>query len=515
MRWRLLIVLTLLGAITVAAFAVPLGVSLAESRTREFLLTRDADLQRFTALANSYVNNGRPGALFDELRAYRDLYGEPIAVVSTRGAAAFAVDLDTNDPEVAGAVSRALRNQQDTPLDFLTPWSSDHVVLAKTAGTDANINGAVVVSASTAAARADISRSWLFILIGVLAALTALVAFAMAVSSWVLRPLGRLSLEIEQLSAGLPFRPTSTDDQNGARVTSDKGPPELRSLSRTFQRMARAVRGSNQAQRRLVADTAHQLRNPLAALQLRLDALDGLVAPAAETGYQRAVGESVRLAEILDDLLALSSAEAAARTERSEPPWCLPRSVIIDRVQFWQHTADLHHTVLQITDDGSEMAAAIGPGELGQILDVLLDNACKYAGTGTTVTADVRASTLTEAAASPHDAPVTRTRVVITIADNGRGVPADELQRLTDRFYRGTSANAPDGSARPGTGLGLAIVDALVTAAGAELVVSQTPGGGLTFTITVPLTDHTSPDVVVLDTTSRDAVGVSQSEVRQ
>src|SRR6478672_3005403 len=159
MRWRMLIVLTLLGAVTVAAFAVPLGVSLAESRTREFLLTRDTDLQRFTALANSYVTNGTPGALFDELRAYRDLYGEPIAVVSTRGAPPFAVDLDTNNPEVAGAISRALRNQQDPPLDFLTPWSTDQVVLAKTAGTDANINGAVVVSASTAAARADITRS--------------------------------------------------------------------------------------------------------------------------------------------------------------------------------------------------------------------------------------------------------------------------------------------------------------------------------------------------------------------
>jgi signal transduction histidine kinase len=515
MRWRMLIVLTLLGAVTVAAFAVPLGVSLAESRTREFLLTRDTDLQRFTALANSYVTNGTPGALFDELRAYRDLYGEPIAVVSTRGAPAFAVDLDTNDPEVAGAVSRALRNQQDPPLDFLTPWSTDQVVLAKTAGTDANINGAVVVSASTAAARADITRSWLFILLGVLAALTALVAFAMAVSGWVLRPLGRLSLEIEQLSAGLPFRPTSSGDQHDARVTPDKGPPELRSLSRTFQRMARAVRGSNQAQRRLVADTAHQLRNPLAALQLRLDALDGLVAPAAEAGYQRAVGESVRLAEILDDLLALSSAEAAARTERSEPPWCLPLAVITDRVQFWQHTADLHHTVLQITDDGSEPAAAIGSSELGQILDVLLDNACKYAGTGTTVTADVRTSTLTEAAASLHEGLVTRTWVVITIADNGRGVPADELQRLTDRFYRGTSANASDGSARPGTGLGLAIVDALVTAAGAELVVSQTPGGGLTFTITVAAAENTSPEMAGADDNPVVESSAAPSEVRQ
>jgi two-component system OmpR family sensor kinase len=105
--------------------------------------------------------------------------------------------------------------------------------------------------------------------------------------------------------------------------------------------------------------------------------------------------------------------------------------------------------------------------------------------------------------------------VVITIADNGRGVPADELQRLTDRFYRGTSANASDGSARPGTGLGLAIVDALVTAAGAELAVSQTPGGGLTFTITVAAAENTSPEVTGADDNPVVETSATQSQVRQ
>jgi signal transduction histidine kinase len=513
MRWRLLIVLTLLGAVTVAAFAIPLGVSQAQSRTREFLLTRDADLQRFAALANSYVTNGPPGGLFDEFRAYRDLYGEPIAVVSTRGAPPFAVDLDTNDPEVAGAVSRSLRNQQDTPVDFLTPWSSDRVVLAKTAGTDASINGAVVVSASTAQARADITRSWLFILLLVVAALTALVAFAMVVSGWVLRPLGRLSNEIERLSSGLPFRPVATEEV--AQVQKAQGPPELRTLSRTFDRMARAVRGSNEAQRRLVADTAHQLRNPLAALQLRLDALDGLVAPAAEIGYQRAIGESVRLAGILDDLLALSSAEAAARAENGELPRCLPRSVIADRVQFWQHTAELQQMNLRTSEhNGPEPAAVIGSGELGQILDVLLDNACKYSGRGTTVTLDVRAIAppITDVASTDHAA--LPGQVVITVADNGRGVPPQELGQLTDRFYRGSSANHPAGSAQPGTGLGLAIVDALVTAAGARLALSTTPGGGLTFTITIPAMRAEPAKILVADETSQMTTGRDSTGVR-
>ena len=158
MRSRLLVVLTILGALTVIAFAVPLMLAQAESRTREFLLTRDADLQRFASLADSYVTGGPPGSLFDELRAYRDLYGEPVAVVSTRSVDPFTVDLDLADPQVADAITRALRNQQDTPVDRLTPFADDRLVLVKTTGTDAHINGAIVVSASTAAARSDIAR---------------------------------------------------------------------------------------------------------------------------------------------------------------------------------------------------------------------------------------------------------------------------------------------------------------------------------------------------------------------
>ncbi|TKV57367.1 HAMP domain-containing histidine kinase [Nakamurella flava] len=469
MRARIVLVLTILGALTVIAFAVPLMLTQAESRTRQLVLTRESDLQRFAALAGSWATGGPSGSLFDELRAYEQLYGEPIAVVSTRGVAPFSVGLDLNDPDVAGAIAGAVRNQPQTPDDRITPTGPDRRVFARTIGADTDISGAVVVAASTAAARADITRVWAIVAAGGVVALLALVAFAVAVSAWVLRPLRRLTVELTELAAGLPFR---AGPGQAPVEPLGGGPPELRALSGTFERMARTVRGSVTSQRQLVADAAHQLRNPLAALQLRLDALDGLLAPGAQPGYAKAVAESERLAEVLDDLLALSSAEAARSTVRT----CLPRMVVVDRVEFWSSTADAAGVRLDVVPPAAagEPDVSMGQVELGQILDVLLDNACRYAGAGASVQVSVET-----------DAPDGRF-VTVSVADTGRGVPPTELDRLTTRFYRGSTSAQSDGTRSRGTGLGLAIVEALVTSAGARMSIGPTPGGGLTIGVRIP-----------------------------
>lgn len=472
-----MLVLTILGALTVVAFALPLMLTQAESRTRELVLTRQNDLQRFAALADSWAIGGPSGSLFDELRAYQQLYGEPIAVVSTRGVPAFSVGLDLTDPEAAGAIARAVRNQPQASDELITPGGPERRVLARTIGADTDINGAVVVGASTAAARTDIARQWLIVVAGGVVVLLALVGFAVAVSAWVLRPLRRLTTELTDLADGLPFR---AGPQEEPAAPSGRGPPELRALSGTFRRMARTVRGSVTSQRQLIADAAHQLRNPLAALQLRLDSLDGLVAPQARAGYERAVAESERLGEVLDDLLALSSAEAA----RSSGTTCLPVTVVADRVEFWSPAAQAAGVRLNF-GPAPGIGSAAAPGgapavlmsrvELGQILDVVLDNACRYAGAGSTVRVDV-----TDEEGGPGGS------VTLTVADNGRGVPPEELARLTTRFYRGSSSARLDGTRPPGTGLGLAIVEALATSAGARLSVGPTDGGGLTVRLSIP-----------------------------
>ena len=481
MRTRLLLVLAILGAIVVAGFAVPLALSSADLRTRQFVLSRDGDLQRFADLADSYVRNSGAGLLLEEIAAYYNLYGDAVAVVSTRGASPHAVGTTLDNPEVSAAVGRALRNERSSGLDLLTPWSPPTAVFAKPIGTGAQVNGAVVIVASTERPRNDILQTWLLIGLGSLTAVAGFGVLALAVSRWVLRPLEKVSHRMQELTDSLPFaRAVASVDDEPARLpaTSESGPPEFRQLSQAFEKMATTVHTSAEAQSRLVADTAHQLRNPLTALQLRLDLLEPQVRTEGTKSYRRALGETLRLEEILDDLLALSVAETP-RAPQTGAGSCLPYMVALDRAETWSETAAASNVTIEVQANPAEDPAAISTGDLEQALDVLLDNACKYAGPGTTVRISVESMT---------PAGTGEGCVTVTVADDGAGVLPSELKLITRRFFRGTVASPPpgEGNARNGTGLGLSIVEALIERNGGNVTARETPGGGLTMVLSIP-----------------------------
>ncbi|HET7139562.1 MAG TPA: HAMP domain-containing sensor histidine kinase [Arthrobacter sp.] len=487
MRNRLMLVLAVLTALAVTGFGFPLAASIADARTQQFVLSRDSDLQRFVGLASGYVTTGNPGSLFEEMRIYHDLYGDSLAVVSTKGQPSHGEGISPEAPAISDSVARALRNQAAANLGALTPWGPDEVVFAKPVGTDGQLDGAVLIVTSTSAVKADISQQWLYILLGMTAALIAFGILAAGVSRWVLRPLDLLSRRLRHLTASLPFGATASD-----RVTSPdaapvrQGPPELRALSRSFEQMAAAVERSSLSQRRLVADAAHQLRNPLAALQLRLDFLEPHVTAAGHNNYERAAAESLRFTAILDDLLALATAEAPLAGEEKQKARCVPSAVAADRAAFWQDAAagrgvelmyDGGPAGVDAAPDAEGAAAAITGGALDQVLDVLIDNACKYAGAG----AHVRVSCAVRPASGGSGG-----SVAVTVADNGPGVDDDQRARLTERFYRGAATADRSGSGRPGTGLGLAIADALLASFGGSLEFGATPGGGLTAVVHLP-----------------------------
>ncbi|MFJ5956391.1 sensor histidine kinase [Paenarthrobacter sp. NPDC092416] len=468
MRTRLLLVLAILGAIVVAGFAVPLALSSADLRTRQFVLSRDGDLQRFADLADNYVRNAGPGLLLEEIAAYNSLYGDAVAVVSTRGASAQAVGTTLDDPEVSEAVGRALRNERSSGLELLTPWSPDTAVFAKPIGSGAQVNGAVVIVASTDGPRGDILRIWLLIGAGSITAVAVFGLLALALSRWILRPLDKVSQRMQELTESLPVSKAAGSGAAPLPEHTAGGPPEFQLLSKAFEKMATTVHASADAQSRLVADTAHQLRNPLTALQLRLDLLEPQVRGDGTKSYQRALGETLRLEEILDDLLALSVAETP-RARQLGHEYCLPLAVAQERADFWAETAAAAEVALEVQDSTGGPAASISTGDLEQSLDVLLDNACKYAGRGATVRISVDTN---------DDA-----RVMVTVADDGAGVQPSELTLITRRFFRGTAAQ-PE---KPGgTGLGLSIVEALIQRNGGSVSTRETPGGGLTVILTLP-----------------------------
>lgn len=477
MRTRLLLVLAVLGAIVVTAFAVPLALSTAEARTQELMASRQADVQRFAGLADDYVRTGSQGLVQEEMDAYHELYAEGVAVVSTRGIGSYSAGVTPDDPQVADAVDSVLRNQRPSTPDILTPWGASSVVLAQSVGTGTQVNGAVVVVASTEQARADIGVRWLLIGLGMASALVLFGVLAVSVSRWVLRPLDRLSHRIKTLVDTLPFTPPPNDDGAPKGREVETGPPELRALSRSFSTMASAVEHSVEAQRRLIADTAHQLRNPLAALQLRLDTLGALIPPQGRAGFDRALSELQRLQALLHDMLALSSAELPRDSTSETDRRCMPSVIAADRVDFWYDPAQRAGVTLVAPKVETRSWAAISAEDLQQTLDVLLDNVCKYAGPGATATVRIR---------NDDNPLVPVPTVTVEVADDGAGVAAEDLDRLTERFFRSTMRTADHRTFPSGTGLGLAIVDALVKANSGQLSLAGTPGGGLTVGVTLP-----------------------------
>ena len=266
MRRRLLLVLSALALVAVAGFALPLLGSTAGERTREFVLTRTADLDRFAALAQqasaSGAARGSAELLAREVDSYVRLYGKACCVDGTAGRSP--VRVDPYDPVGRGGrrlpaqprwLSRPARALVEEPLFQRLPvgtgtcWAGS-VLRASPAAAAGTSPGLGRCSPAVAARRGGRAR-------------------ALALARWVLRPVGKLADAVRAVAAGHPGDP----------VSPDTGPPELRELVGEFNRMADAVATSAEQQHRLVADTSHQLRNPLTALRLRLDTLDRTCRP--------------------------------------------------------------------------------------------------------------------------------------------------------------------------------------------------------------------------------------------
>lgn len=478
MRRRLLIALTVFAALAVLAFAIPLSLTAATSRTQELVLGRSGDADRFATLADAAGSAGGVQALADEVSRYHELYGENVLVVDARGAPIVNAGVEVSDPRIRAAVAAARRNQRPQQLDRLTPWSAPVMLIARPVGTGVQVNGAVVIEASTAAARATIARVWAVIAVGALGAMVVFVLLALVLSRWVLRPLAAMSDAVAELTATLP------KPRGRAPITRNYGgPPEVRDLAESVDAMATAVADSADAQHQLVADTAHAMRNPLAALMIRLDSLEYAVPGQASATFRGATAEVERLTALLDDLLELAVAQAPASfgTAASTDERCDPAQVVADRIDAWGSAFDdagMRLTTARRSggsvsaappdggeDSGSHSVAAISSAALAQVLDVALSNSCRYAGSGA------------HAVVGVSDEPGW---VRVQVADDGPGVAPDELDKLTARFFRGSAAAAG------GTGLGLSIAQALATAWGASLTVEAVRPHGLAVTVRIP-----------------------------
>jgi len=287
-----------------------------------------------------------------------------------------------------------------------------------------------------------------------LAALLALFT-GLAVARRITRPVTRLIAVTRAMSAG----------DRAARVGEIRGPVELRELAAAFDQMAGTLDRQEQIRRNLVADVAHELRTPIAVLQAGHEALlDGVAEPTpAELGSLR--DEVLRLARMVGDLQTLAAADAAALNLARR------QSDLADLAATAADSLARRFEAAGITLDRqlAESPVLADPHWIHQVITNLLTNALKFTPAGGRVTIGTWLS-------GPE--------AVLRVTDTGTGIPAEDLPRIFDRFWRGQQAAQVSGS-----GIGLAVAAELAQAHGGRLTASsqlEGPGRGTQVTLILP-----------------------------
>jgi two-component system, OmpR family, sensor histidine kinase BaeS len=292
--------------------------------------------------------------------------------------------------------------------------------------------------------------------------ITALMSLGVALllSRTIAKPIEKVSSAAIQISKGdLKARvKLSEKELRGQSQTSE--------LGRNFNAMAASLEAYETERRAMIADIAHELRTPITALELRLEALLGDLVPLEKSELERLKKQVTLLSRLVQDLRTLSLADEGQLSlyKKTVDVKQLVQDVLI--------TYDLkaEQRDLQLKATLAEVRASLDPERFAQILGNLLENALRVTPENGTV--DV---TLTKLQAT----------FMVCIADTGPGIPKADLPHIFERFVqaRDTKGESTKGS----SGLGLAIVQTLVQLHGGTVTASNRAEGGAVFRLELPL----------------------------
>ncbi len=443
--------MALLVAVVAIALAVPLVIVVGTDQRSAFVSKLEIDTLSAASLLSS-----EPASQWDTTA---DL------IATQSGARVVVVDASKN--LIADSDDSDLDRSFDRPeIDAaLAGELSSDVRTSVTLGEDLRFVAAPVVQdqAIVAAVRLSLPESivdeevqetarWLVVFVFCVVLAAGLIAWLLARS--IASPLGRLAKVARELPEDLHMRA----DENS-------GPSEVRGVARALNSTARRLSGILQRTQRVAADASHHLRTPLTGVRLRLEAIEETsTEPAVQEEARAATAEVDRLNRRIEQVLALARTDAA-----QEPTEVQDVSLVLaDRVDAASAMFDERGIALTASlEPGLRVRTA--SGVIARIIDELLGNAVEYAQTRVDVSATRSGST-----------------VVLTVTDDGPGIPEAEREAVFERFTRG-STSVPGGS-----GLGLALVSESVGGLGGTTVAvsaaSADPsfGSGLRVVITMP-----------------------------
>lgn len=423
-------VLVLAGA---ALIGVDRGVHAAQQADREQLALAAA-----AAAADAYQQaGGWDGAELSRSLALGNAASARLSIVDTDGTVLAGSGSGSGNPARGNAGQADSSGQGAATADVIV---------------DGTRVGTVRVSPGGNSGTRILDVAWMWIAVAALVALTVAIAASWFVTRRLVRPIRGMTEAARSFGAG-----------NRRVRTAGDAPGELGDLAHAFNDMADAVVRSDTERRNLTADVAHELRTPLAALQAGLEELrDGLIEPTP-AGLAGLHDQSLRLGRVVADLAELSAVETAALSLDLAP---------VDLAALAADALSRAEPQLRAAGLATELENA-GPvwvradaDRLHQAVGNLLANTARYCRKGDKVTL--------KALIEDGDA-------VLTVADTGPGIPAEELPHIFDRLWRGRAAEQIAGS-----GIGLALVREIVTSHGGTVRAVSAPGEGTAISLRLP-----------------------------
>jgi signal transduction histidine kinase len=293
-------------------------------------------------------------------------------------------------------------------------------------------------------------------LIATLAALVLGLAMSYFIARGLSRPLSQLTSAAESIEGG-----------DYSRRVEVGGAAEIEELAHAFNSLAESLRTNEKLRRNMVADIAHELRNPLASIKAQLEAWqDGVMDHDGETVVSLAEDVDV-LARLVEDLHQLSVVESG-QMELERMPVDAAEAVAGIGAKFAHELeAGKIEFTAEIEDDLPPVDA--DPVRLSQVLGNLVKNAITHTPPGGKITAGAR---------------LEGSMVEFSVSDTGTGIAPEDLQFIFERFYRAERARE---RATGGAGIGLTVARSLVVAHGGSVRAESEPGRGTTIYFTIPV----------------------------
>ncbi|MEV5613864.1 HAMP domain-containing sensor histidine kinase [Streptomyces sp. NPDC052225] len=366
-----------------------------------------------------------------------DISGTGVGGVTPVGGEEEGDEGDEGDPEVAEVVGHA------TGSATVDGDSGDYRFAEAEVGDDVR----VFAGASLGARQDAVWSAGLAMAVGFPLLVAVVGGTTWLVTRRALRPVEGIRAEMAAITASRDL---------GRRVPEPDTHDEVARLARTTNETLAALEDSVERQRRFVADASHELRSPIASLRTQLEV--GAAHPEL-LDVDGAVEDTVRLQELAADLLLLARLDAGEKAGGA-----VVDLAALAREELSQRTGDRVPVEVSVAR-GAQVAGS--RGQLARVVGNLVDNAQRHARAGVRVSVGVEGG-----------------RAVLTVGDDGDGVPEAERERIFERFVRLDDARSRDGG---GAGLGLAIARDVAERHGGTLTVRTAPQGGALFELSLPV----------------------------